>query len=382
MKLVNGILGVTIAVSVLTGCNTQGNVQGEGKTVIVSEDVILESIISDAKVAVSQPEQIALKEEVTYGELLKIESEKLYFTRENSLYSTSLDHGKSTLIEHIAARHLSRNGEKALSVENNHVYVFTLETGEKKKLAELEENHGDVGFADPEGKYIFFYEFSESNLVLINTATNEKTLYNFNELFDSPKNFSFPGGMIHHNAVYLATHIQDEGTALYKLSDDHKVEKMITLKSINDNIFDFEFIHDDLLVFNGVYDEEPGIFFFDLKKGEVNKVVSGGTSSEGTWVPSYSISPDGTKMLFNTILHKGNQFLDNVFIASIDNNQLSKSIQIIQNGDLPAVIKILAHWNEDSTAFYIPRSDSNERSYSDLKINYISVYELDKIKTE
>ncbi|MFV8828497.1 hypothetical protein [Alkalihalobacterium sp. APHAB7] len=142
MKVVQGILGVTLAVSVLAGCNTQGNVQGEGTTVIVSEDVILESIISDAKVAVSQPEQITLKENITYGELLKIEGEKLYYTKENSLFSTSIDGTNSTLIEQISAQQLSRNGKKALSVENNSAYVVTLETGKKKKVAELDENYG------------------------------------------------------------------------------------------------------------------------------------------------------------------------------------------------------------------------------------------------
>ncbi|MEB1808499.1 MAG: DUF5050 domain-containing protein [Bacillaceae bacterium] len=382
MKVVKGILGVTLAVSVLAGCNTQGNVQGEGKTVIVSEDVVLESIISDAKVAVSQPEQITLKERITYGELLKIDNEKLYYTRENALFSTNIDGANPTLIEDIAAKQLSRNGKKAISVENNSAYVVTLETGKKKKIAELEENHGDVSFADPDGEYLSYYEFTDSNLVLINTDTTEKTLYDFNQLFNSPRNFSFHSGTIHNQDVYLATHIQDEGSALYKLSADNQVEKVITLKNINDNIFDFEFLHDDLLVFNGIYDEEPGIFFYDLNKKAVTKVVSGGTSSEGTWIPSYSISPDGTKLLFNTILHKGDQFLDNVFIASIENNQLSKSIQIIQNAELPAVIKLLAHWNEDSSAFYIPRSDSSEIGYGDLKIDYISVYELDKIETE
>lgn len=44
MKVVKGILGVTLVVSVLTGCNLQGKAQSEGKTVVVSEDVATDMI--------------------------------------------------------------------------------------------------------------------------------------------------------------------------------------------------------------------------------------------------------------------------------------------------------------------------------------------------
>ncbi|OLO29006.1 hypothetical protein BTR23_16660 [Alkalihalophilus pseudofirmus] len=382
MKLVKGFLGVSLAVSLVTGCNTEGKAQGEGKTVVVSEDVIHESNIADAKVAVSQPEQIELTEKVTYGELLKIADQQLYFTRDEALYATNLPDVNPAFIANMAAKELSKDGQKALSAENNIAYVLTLNSGEKKKVAELDESIGDVSFADPHGQYIFYYEFGPSNLVRIDTNTLEKKIYDFNELFNSPESFSFKGGTIYNKEVYLATHVQDEGTVLYKLLPDNQVEAVITLKNINDNIFEFEFIHDDLIVFNGIYDEEPGIFFYDLNTKEANRVVSGGTTSEGTWIPSYSLSPDRTKMLFNIILHKENKVVDNVFIATIENKQLSKSIQIMQNADLPAVIKILAHWHEDSSAFSIPRSTSSEIGYSDLNIDYISVYEIEKIKTE
>lgn len=46
------------------------------------------------------------------------------------------------------------------------------------------------------------------------------------------------------------------------------------------------------------------------------------------------------------------------------------------------MIKLLAHWDEDSSTFYLRRSNGNEVGYDDLEIEYISVYQLDKIQTE
>ena len=62
MKVVKGIIGVTLALSVLAGCNMLENVNSEGRTVVISDDVALKSVIDDAKVAVSKPEQINLQQ--------------------------------------------------------------------------------------------------------------------------------------------------------------------------------------------------------------------------------------------------------------------------------------------------------------------------------
>ncbi|OIJ21514.1 hypothetical protein BKP45_01730 [Anaerobacillus alkalidiazotrophicus] len=382
MKLVKGVLGATMAAMLLTGCNSLGIVQGEGNTVVVSEDVVLESIITDAKVAVSQPEQISLDQKINHRELLKIDENQILYMKDNSLYSTNLNHSSPNLIKELPVRELSNDGRKALSVENGTISIYNIETGETAEFTDLDESIDGISFADPKGNYISYYSFESSRLVIIDTNTAVKTLIDLNDLFNNPTNFSFSGSVIHNDDIYLRTHIQGEGSAIYKIKPDHSVEKIVSTKELNDNIFDFEFVNDDLLVFNGIINKEPGIFLYDIPNQEANKVVSGGTSSEGTWIPSYSISPDGSKMLFNTILHKGDEFLDNVFIATIENNNLSRSIQIIQNAHLPAVIKILAHWSNNSSAFFIPRTSQDITGYDELTIEYISVYKLDKIETE
>ncbi|RXI98616.1 hypothetical protein DS745_20080 [Anaerobacillus alkaliphilus] len=381
MKIVTGILGITIALSTLSGCQLMDRVNSEGKTVIVYDNVASQSTMADAEVAVSQAVQVALREKVTYGELLKITKDELLITKENWLYQSNLSNEKTSKITDLQAKQLSKDGTKVLSVMNNEAIVYNFKTEESVRIATSTNAVGDITFADPSGKYITYYDFNTSHYVFVDTETQEKTTLNYKELFNL-ENSSFGSPKMYDGALYFSFYNQKEGNAIYRLSLDSKKDLVLSFPHEQDSIWQFELLNEDILIFNGVYNNEPGIFLYDIANEEVNKVVSGGRDSEGTWTPSYSVSPDGTKLLFDTIVYENDEHLNNVYIATLEGNQLLRSIRIMEKVETPAVIQVLAHWDEDSNAFYIPMSTNNQPGYSDKEIDFISIYEIDKIKVE
>ncbi|MHC0039671.1 hypothetical protein [Pseudoneobacillus sp. C159] len=376
MNITKGIIGLSLAVVTLTGC---GVVHGQDKTVIVSDNVAVRSSMDDAEVAVSKPLEINLKERMTYRELLGISNDQIYFTKNEGLFKTDLTSGKSVYIHDMPIKELSKDGSRALSVNSQGIFVYDVEGDKSIKLAGPTDY--DVTFADPKGEYISYFDFNRSSYVFIHTSSTETKEVAMAKLF-TLKDFSFNKASIRNNAIYLSVHQPKEGNAIYKITPDNKKELVLSLPHKEDQIARFDIIHDNLLVFNGTYNEESGIFFYRMDKQVIHKVVSGGKTSEGIWTPFYSISPDGSRMLFDESAPEGGKFYTNVYIANIEANQLTRSIRIIEKAELPAVIDLLAYWKGDSSAFYIPRSKKSISGYSDEIIEYLSKFEIDQIKAK
>ncbi|MFE8699609.1 hypothetical protein ACFYKX_03110 [Cytobacillus sp. FJAT-54145] len=376
MKVVKGLIGVTLAVSVLTGCGVFDTAQGEGKTIVISDDVALQSTMEDAEVSLSKPEKVSLNEKITYQQLLGVANEELYFVKNNSLYQSDLAGINPVKIEDIEVKELSKNHKKALSVENGKIKLYNLDTNEVVDLGNYKENDGDVGFADQEGNYICYYSFSTNNYILIDTETKKEKSLDFKKLFNK-KDFSFERPTIYKDSIYLSTHTGKDGTALYKVSFDQKKEMILGFPHKGDQIARYDFLNDDTIIFNGTYNEESGIYVYNIKDQEINKIVSGGTDSEGTWTPFYSLSPDGKKLLFDTVVREDDKFFNNVYLAMLEDGKLTRNIRILEKAELPAVIALLGSWSEDSSTFFIPRTNKLLGGYDEEKIDYISVYELD-----
>ncbi|HYK71657.1 MAG TPA: hypothetical protein VEV44_00790 [Pseudoneobacillus sp.] len=378
MKLVNGLIGATLVVT-LTGCNLIGTAQGKVKTVVIDDDVALHSTMDDTDVAISKSERIALSEKITYDNLLRINNDEMFYTKDHSFYKTDISNQKQTLLKELSVREVSRDASRALIMNNDGVFVYNLESDKIVKVSQPMDS--DFSFADPKGKYISFHNFDKSNYVFINTTTLKKTELNYKKLFNL-KDVSLSNAIAYNDLFYISSQSPKDGYAIYKLSTDHQKELVLQLPHQNDHIAYFEFLNDQTIIFNGSYNEESGIFIYDLEKQVVTKVVSGGVDSEGTWTPFYSISPDGTKILFDTVVHEDDKFFNNIYLANIEGNKLSKSIQIIEKAQLPAVISLMAHWSEDSSTFYIPGSNKGTTVYSNEAIDFISIYVLDKIKVK
>ncbi len=381
MKVIKGLLGLTIALSTLSGCQLMDRANGEGKTVIVYDNVTSQSTMADAEVAVSQAEQVTLKERVTYGQLLKISNEGLLYTKENSLFKSDSSNENNSMLAELQAKQLSKDGTKALSIMNSEAFVYDFSTEKTVKVATINNTDGDVTFADPQGKYITYYDFNTSHYVFVDTETQERVTLNYKELFNL-ENSSFGSPKIYNGAIYFSFYNQKEGQAIYRLSLDSKKDVVLSFPHEQDGIGQFELLNDHTLIFNGVYHNEPGIFLYDIANEEINKLVSGGRDSEGTWTPSYSVSPDGSKLLFDTVVYENDKHLNNVYIATLEENKLLRSIRLMEKVETPAVIQVLAHWDETSSAFYIPMSTNDQPGYSDKEIDFISIYEIDKIKVE
>jgi hypothetical protein len=376
MKITKGIICLSLAIVTLTGC---GVVQGQDKTVIVSDNVAMRSSMDDAEVAVSKPQDIMVKEQMTYRDLLGIWDDQIYFTKNEGLVRTDITSGKSVPVHNMPIKEMSKDGSKALSVNSQGIYVYDVIADKKVKLAGPTDY--DVTFADPTGDYIAYWDSIRLSYVFIQTSSLDKKEVALSKLFNL-KDFSFHKASIHHHFIYLSVHQPKEGNAIYKITPDNRKELVLSLPHKDDRIVRFDIINENLLVFNGTYNEESGIFFYQMDKQVVNKVVSGGKTAEGTWTPFYSISPDGTKMLFDESAPEGEKFYTNVYIANIEANQLTRSIRIIEKAELPAVIDLLAYWKDDSSAFYIIRSKQLGNGYSDERVEYLSKYEMDQIKSE
>jgi hypothetical protein len=276
-------------------------------------------------------------------------------------------------------KEMSKNGSRALSVNSQGIFVYDVEADKSVKLTGPTDH--DVTFADPKGDYISYWDSIRLSYVFIHTSSLEKKEVAMGKLFNL-RDFSINEASIHNHFIYLSVHQPKQGNAIYKITPANKKELVLSLPQKEDRIVRFDIINDNLLVFNGTYNEESGIFFYQMDKQVVNKVVSGGKTTEGTWTPFYSISPDGTKLLFDESAPEGSKFYTNVYIAHIESNQLTRSIRIIEKAELPAVIDLLAYWKVDSSAFYILRSSKLGNGYSDEKVEYLSKYEIDQIKSE
>jgi hypothetical protein len=373
MNVAKGILSLSLAVAALTGCATA---HSQDKTVVISDNVAIKSSMDDAEVAISKPQDITLTESVTYSEMLGIHNDQLYFNRKDGLAKTSLTTGQTFQVKGRPFQEMSKDGRRAFYVDDAGIYVYHVDTDKIVRVADSTTN--SVTFADPKGEYIAYFDSTDLSYVFIHTVTFEKKKVDMQVQFPVSV-YSIAGGTVYKDKIYMSFQHPEEGTAIYKLSANQK-ELILSFPHKEDRMVQFHIINDQLLVFNGTYNEESGIFFYEIDKQVVQKVVSGGKTTEGIWLPFYSISPDGTKILFDESAPEDGHFYTNVYLANIAGNQLSKSIRIIERAQFPAVISMLAHWKADSSAFYIPKSKQLGEGYSNETITHLSKYEIDKIK--
>lgn len=155
----------------------------------------------------------------------------------------------------------------------------------------------------------------------------------------------------------MAAHSKKDGYGIYELSFDHQKKAIVQFpskKQSSDTLTGFDLINGGkTVIFNGTYDGEPGIFFYDVDKKTLTKVVSGGVDKEGQWAPFYSLSPDGTKIVFGNIARDKDTVKNDVYVADVTGGGLSQAIRIMENVKMPAVISLMAHWSDDSGKLYI-----------------------------
>src|SRR5690606_11964700 len=100
--------------------------------------------------------------------------------------------------------------------------------------------------------------------------------------------------------IYVDGSFDDEENAIYKYSpEENKVELVLDFPrgKKRDSINQYRFLPNGNLLFDGTYDGQNGLFVCDLKTKTVTTLVLGTTVDNLSVGVSYSLAPDGKKLL-------------------------------------------------------------------------------------
>lgn len=165
--------------------------------------------------------------------------------------------------------------------------------------------------------------------------------------------------------LYIYGTLKSKG--IYKLDIDNpeKPELLAKFPREEDGIaFGFDILDDNKILFSGTYNDETGIFLYDIAKSSTIKLVSGGQSEEGEWCPDYNVSPDKTKLLYGFPGSTPNK--SHVYIAKLSDGKLLSKLCLLENADLQTIVSLASFWGrEDNIIIY----QSNEMNRFTLSSN-------------
>lgn len=357
-------LCITLAASI-AGCAFKGWSARADSTVILSQDVLRQSTLEDRTVKMPQSREISLQQPTEYGDIMAIDGQHILYRKDHALYTMDMNGTNPQLLAKLDASEASRDGKKVMCLEKDQYFVYDLKSKSKTPLIKKQNQDGEPYFVDEKGEYVSYFDFKHSNLNIIDTRTSETHALDFKKLF-TLENFMLEDVKVYQDRVYVAAHTKKDGYGIYELSfDGHKkaIVKYPPEKQDSDTLAGFDLIcGGKTVIFNGTYDDESGIFFYDVDKKSLTKVISGGSDKEGQWTPFYSLSPDGTKIVFENILRDKNSVKSDIYVADITDGGLSQAIRIMENANMPAVISLMAHWSDDSSKLYIKMPSSQDGS--------------------
>ncbi|MDQ0155744.1 hypothetical protein [Robertmurraya andreesenii] len=265
---------------------------------------------------------------------------------------------------------ISENGNRALSLVNEKVYVLDFESGTEKLIGNGTETY-EYYFADAVGKEVIHVESGEEIVVhVIRVDSSEVNTWKMKDWFET-NNFTLTSIKKDDEGIYVAAESKEDGYGLYHLDYNGNIKTISTLENI-DSLDTYDFIGTDKIIFNDIYKGNSGIFMIDLASDEVTQLVEGGKDEEGIWVPFYKLSPDHSKILFDTPVQVGNEYKTNVYMAELVNDKLENTVRILENAELYAVISYTGAWSSDSQTAYI----STSTKPGDSMINTIEVFSL------
>lgn len=344
------------------------------KTVIITEDVRLESSLSDSAIGVSHegtiPVEIPISETSNYTGFL---GNQIIFNRDGVTNRVSIPKLEESEIGAREFNEVSENGKRALSRDGAQVYVMDLESGTEKEIgsgAEMDEYY----FADAEGnEVIHIMDTSEKIQIQTIEAATLKI-----ENWDLTSLFKLDGLYLSNirkdkDGIYVTGESIDQGPGLYHLNYDGELRLIIALPKSDSPILgsvmnSYDFLDPDNIIFDGMYNEKSGIFLMDLLFGEVTQLVAGGEDEEGIWTPSYKLSPDKEKLLFDAPVQVGDGYKTNIYMAEIIDGNLVNEVQIMGNADLYAVISMAGAWSADSKTAYVGTTTAEDKFIDAVEI--------------
>ncbi len=341
-------MGAAALAFVLSGCAAQATgINGES-SFILSSDVKAE--LQAKKLPLIQGEQTPLIEKVRFGDLLNVREGIVLFNREDGVYRaglSSLDHAEK--LTEARAEEVSTDGRRALHNQNGRYYVSDLESGNEYGLDGVDEN-SSWSFADTEGEYVI--GGVPGMIGLIHVTTGQAKWLNVKErLYKGKNGYSYGNPRYYDGNIYVDGSFDDEENAIYKYSpEENKVELVLDFPGgkKRDSINQYRLLPNGNLLFDGTYDGQNGLFVCDLKTRTVTTLVLGTTVDNLSVGVSYSLAPDGKKLLF----HTRDENNHHIYQAELDGTQLTNSRYIMRD-ELYASVTSLAYWNGDSDSYYL-----------------------------
>ena len=356
-----GIALIAMSSLLATGCSLQGKAETQ-KTVVINEDVQLESSLADSSLAVSRKPDIEIGKNILNRPFYQgISSEKINFNKNGVLYSLDIKKGEEKKVADREAFTISEDGNWALSYENNYreLYIHNLQSGDMKLLENASPE--DARFI---GDEVAYADYNTSVLTLINPKTNERATWNLSRF----KDFSISSMTKENSNVYIAVGSEKDGYGIHRLIENQEIETIFNLSGRDTQVSDFTMLQDGSVIFQGTYDGKDGIFYLDQKTKDVQQLVSGGEDDEGKWVPFYNLSPDKSKIMFGMPVQIEHDYKVNIYMAELVEGQLTNSTRIMENADLNAVISISGDWSKDSKTAYIKTAAKNKENVGNIAV--------------
>ena len=353
-------LALLTAVSLLVaGCSLQGSAETQ-ETIVINEDVQLESSLMDSSLDVSRQQDIEVGRKIAYTGISRESNDnRLYFNEKGKLHSLDLKTGEEKELVKQEAFDISENRGWAMSYADGEIFIHHLNNGEMQLL----------GNGSPEdstfiGDEVAHFDYTTHLLSLMNMEKDETVTWDLSNYPDATISSIKKG----KDDIYLAARSEKEGFSIYQLGSQGKVTPVVNLEGKDTSFNEFDVLQNGSVIFNGDYDGKTGIFYWNQETKDVQQLVAGGKSEEGIWTPFYNLSPDESKLLYDTPVQIEDKFKANVYMAELMDGQLSNSVRIMENADLYSVITYSGDWSEDSNTAYIMTSKDDHKHVGDIAV--------------
>jgi len=361
-RITIGITSLALA-SILAGCSQTSEAQTE-HTVTTEENVQLISSLDDSTLQV-QHETISFPKGVStntaYSGFL---GPQFYFNTDDGIYVFNVESETYEKVADGSFDGIAENGQRALTSINDVTYVVDFKSMKKTKITT--SNFNDlIFFANDEGSKVFYitYENPEEIIFdLIDVETKAKQSWSV-----KGNNFTLTAKKA-EDGIYVVGEIGDSEYGIYQIKDNQEVVKITDLD--NSSMFDaFYFLSETKIIFSGSVDNQTGIYMKDINTDKTTLLVAGGKSKEGIWTPTFSLSPDKSKILFDTPVQVGEEFKGDIYVAelSIEDKQLKNTTRLIEHGDLFAVVAYSGKWSMDSKTAYIATYNKEDFTYKTIE---------------
>lgn len=355
-----GLAWVALASLVIAGCSAQGSEEMK-KTVVINDNVQLESSLADSSLDVTRQQDIEVKREIAYtGIINKPDVKKVYFNENGTFHSLDLKTGEEKKIAEYEVKEMSDDGQRVISYddEDGELYVHNLQNGGKYFVEGGSPEH--TRFV---GNEVAQFDYTTRQLRLINIEENETYVWDLNRFSDATIS-SLENGK---DGIYLAAR-EEASYGIHLLGEQGKIQPIVNLEGKDTAIIEFDVLQSGSVIFNGNYDGKTGIFYWDKEMNEVQLLVSGGKDQEGIWTPFYNLSSDESKVLFDTPVQVEDKYKANIYLAELKDGQLTNSVRIMENVDLFSVILYSSKWSEDSNTVYIMTSDVDQKTVGNMAV--------------